>query len=57
VKASSEQKDTDQDLIGDFCDTDADRDSDGVQDDWDNCEEVANSDQADIDGDGIGEPQ
>jgi len=31
-----------------------DDDSDGVLDDYDNCETVANADQADADGDGIG---
>lgn len=33
----------------------ADRDDDGVPDDVDNCPDVANEDQADVDGDGIGD--
>ena len=33
------------------------RDADGIQDDYDNCPDVANSDQADADGDGVGESQ
>ena len=37
-----------------MCDTDADMDSDGHQDDLDNCVDIPNSDQADHDLDGIG---
>jgi len=33
----------------------ADRDGDGVIDEWDNCLDVSNSDQADIDGSGLGD--
>ncbi len=36
-------------------DVDLDRDDDGVNDDADNCPDVANPDQADFDGDGIGD--
>ena len=32
-----------------------DADDDGVADDADNCEEIANEDQADVDGDGLGD--
>lgn len=44
--------DNDNDLIGDACDSDIDRDKDGIQDSQDNCPKVANSDQLDTDGDG-----
>ncbi len=49
------QRDTDQDGIGDVCDTDADKDRDGVQNEYDNCEEKANADQANHDDDSIGD--
>lgn len=47
--------DSDNDLIGDACDSDIDRDRDGVQDSRDNCPKLANSDQLDTDGDGRGD--
>ncbi|MEA2461854.1 MAG: hypothetical protein QOH90_2031, partial [Actinomycetota bacterium] len=36
-------------------DGDCDSDGDGILDDVDNCPDVANADQADLDGDGIGD--
>lgn len=41
--------------MGDVCDNDHDRDKDGIQDDRDNCPDVANSGQTDVDGDGVGD--
>lgn len=38
------------DLVGDACDNDTDKDSDGIQDNKDNCVNVPNADQADSDG-------
>lgn len=38
-----------------FLETDGDGDNDGVRNDVDNCPEVANTDQADVDQDGIGD--
>jgi len=49
---ASETLDTDGDGIGN--NADADDDGDGVEDTIDNCQFVANSDQADADGDGVG---
>lgn len=49
------QNDVDQDGLGDVCDTNVDKDKDGVQDNMDNCLRMANSDQADSDGDGTGD--
>ena len=46
------QADGDNDLIGDACDSDIDRDKDGIQDSEDNCPRIPNSDQLDTDGDG-----
>lgn len=43
------------DLIGDACDNNRDRDSDGIQDNRDNCIDVANADQTDTDEDGLGD--
>ncbi len=48
------QTDVDNDLVGDICDTDDDRDGDGVQNDVDNCPDIPNADQLDIDQDGVG---
>ena len=50
----SSQTDIDNDLVGDLCDTDDDRDGDGVQNNVDNCPDIPNADQLDIDQDGIG---
>ena len=41
-------------MVGDVCDTDDDRDGDGVQNNVDNCPDIPNADQLDIDQDGIG---
>jgi len=49
---NADQKDTDNDGIGDVCD---DSDSDGIFDNLDNCIAMANQDQLDTDGDGIGD--
>ncbi len=48
------QADKDSDLVGDVCDTDGDSDGDGVQDDVDNCPDIPNANQLDIDEDGKG---
>jgi hypothetical protein len=57
---NEDQKDSDEDQIGDACETTpasdkSDHDLDGVPNGRDNCPTVANSDQADTDGDGIGD--
>lgn len=50
------QRDCDQDAVGDVCDPDAvDSDSDGVLDPCDNCPSTANATQADGDNDGFGD--
>lgn len=43
------------DLVGDACDNNIDRDSDGIQDNRDNCVLIPNADQVDTDGDGRGD--
>ena len=48
------QSDSDQDGVGDACDTNADTDKDGVQNEYDNCL-GANADQTDHDSDGEGD--
>lgn len=54
--AFSLQRDKDMDGIGDVCDTERDTDYDGVQNGWDNCALIANSDQLNTDGDANGQP-
>lgn len=46
--------DSDRDLVGDACDSNIDRDRDGIQDNVDNCPNIPNSDQKDADNDGQG---
>lgn len=51
-----DQADSDNDGIGDCCDSDApDQDGDGIANTCDNCPAVYNADQADTDADGIGD--
>jgi MYXO-CTERM domain-containing protein len=52
-EANEDQKDTDDDTLGNACDDDDD--DDGVQDEDDNCPLVENADQADEDDDGVGD--
>ncbi|SDD88280.1 thrombospondin type 3 repeat-containing protein [Riemerella columbipharyngis] len=51
--ANPDQKDTDNDGIGDICDNDID--GDGILNNQDNCPNIANPDQKDSDNDGIGD--
>jgi uncharacterized delta-60 repeat protein len=55
--ANADQKDTDQDGVGDACDPtpNGDADGDGLDNLSDNCPFVANANQQDIDGDGVGD--
>ncbi|CAL4140782.1 unnamed protein product, partial [Meganyctiphanes norvegica] len=50
-----DQADSDDDRVGDVCDTDQDADNDGVDDGVDNCIDVVNPDQSDVDYDGMGD--
>ncbi len=52
--ANTDQKDLDQDGLGDVCDSDDD--GDGIADGQDNCATVKNTAQPDQDGDGQGDP-
>ena len=62
--SNKDQKDSDQDGVGDFCDSQPypipdpepiDSDNDGILDHLDNCPNTPNSDQSDSDFDGIGD--
>ena len=50
-----DQLDLNHNLIGDACDSGADRDLDGVPDQVDNCPGMENADQLDTDNDGLGD--
>jgi len=52
---NSDQTDSDDDGVGDACQTDDDRDGDGGPDGEDNCPDTPNADQTDADGDGTGD--
>ena len=53
--SNPDQRDDDQDGIGDACDALIDSDGDGIADAADNCPSVSNPDQRDDDQDGIGD--
>lgn len=53
--SNADQTDTDNDGIGDACDSNTDSDGDGIEDGIDNCLLIPNADQADTDGDGAGD--
>ena len=53
VNPNSDQADTDDDNIGDVCDTD--NDGDGISDNVDNCPTITNTNQLDSDSDGLGD--
>ena len=50
-----DQKDSDDDGVGDVCDPDTDSDNDGVLDTNDNCPQTANPGQENNDGDALGD--
>ena len=54
-ESNPNQEDTDNDSVGDACDSSTDSDGDDIADANDNCLNISNSDQADIDSDGIGD--
>ena len=41
--------------MGDACDSNTDSDGDGIDDSVDNCPAIPNTDQSDVDSDGIGD--
>lgn len=53
--ANNDQKDSNNNGIGNACDPITDSDGDGVLDDFDNCPAIVNPDQTDSDGDGRGD--
>ncbi|MFW6121855.1 MAG: thrombospondin type 3 repeat-containing protein, partial [Petrotogales bacterium] len=50
-----DQKDSDNDGVGDACDQGEDSDGDGIEDSEDNCPHTPNPDQKDSDNDGVGD--